>query len=253
MDSTADDTEEIQICGGTDERKGVVIKDRDLVATGKGKKKTELGRSIEVEPTSAIRFVSLPTAQASCSLVICQRWLPRCHVYSRIPGCWSFLSARLKEGQWMPALDARSGMCGPPYEALWHPPGSQGSWESRKYRMGRNSERLPSSLPAMGLQRSSCGQLEQALAVDGQARGRPVAFHRSFCPAMPLAGLAPAPEAGALGAPRCPARKRPCLAAASNVLCSRPPNFSLPLLSSRYSWHASVQTVNASEPGTVGA
>ena len=153
----------------------------------------------------------------------------------------------------MPALDARSGMCGPPYEALWHPPGSQGSWESRKYRMGRNSERLPSSLPAMGLQRSSCGQLEQALAVDGQARGRPVAFHRSFCPAMPLAGLAPAPEAGALGAPRCPARKRPCLAAASNVLCSRPPNFSLPLLSSRYSWHASVQTVNASEPGTVGA
>lgn len=37
MDSTAGDKEEVQICGSTDKHNGVVIKDQDLVAIGKGK------------------------------------------------------------------------------------------------------------------------------------------------------------------------------------------------------------------------
>lgn len=50
----------------------------------------------------------------------------------------------------MPAADACSGMCGPPQEACWHPPASQGSWESR-HRMGRSSVRLPCPLPCNGI------------------------------------------------------------------------------------------------------
>lgn len=51
----------------------------------------------------------------------------------------------------MPAADAYSGMCGLPQEARWHPPASQGSWESRSHRMGRSSVRLPCPLPCNGI------------------------------------------------------------------------------------------------------
>lgn len=40
-------------------------------------------------------------------------------------------SCQAEGGTVMPSLDAHSGMCGPPSEALRRPPGSQGSWESR--------------------------------------------------------------------------------------------------------------------------
>lgn len=176
MDSTAGEREGTEIYGRMSRRGG--IKGQDLVATGKGGKHPGLGRSIEVEPTSAIRFVSLPAARASCSLVVRPSRLPRCHVCSRIPGCWSLLSARLREGQWMPALDACSGTCDPPYEARWHPPASRGSWESRKHRMGRNSERPSCPLLAGGLRRGSCRRWEPELASDGQARGRPGVTHQ---------------------------------------------------------------------------
>lgn len=150
-------------------------------------------------------------------------------MYSRIPGCWLFLSARLREGQWMPALEAHSGMCGPPYETLWQPPGSQGSWESRKARRGRNSQRLPFSLFAMGLQRSSCRRLEQELATDGQAEGRPgallnfpVSIHCLFYLAMPLAGCPPAQEAGALRRRGAYPGISPASAAPSDLACFLP-------------------------------
>lgn len=73
-------------------------------------------------------------------------------------------------------------MCGPPYEALWHPPGHQGSWESKRIRLGRTSERLPFSLLAMGLQRSRGRRLEQQLATDSQAKGILVASLTYQCP-----------------------------------------------------------------------
>lgn len=142
----------------------------------------------------------------------------------------------------MPALDAHSGMCGPPYEALWHPPGSQSSWELRKYRMRRNLERLPSSLPVMGLQRSSGRQLEQELIIDGQARGRPVAVHRSLC--LDNAPGRNCPSSGSGGSRGTTAYTQEVALPLQPLItwfASHPPNFSLPFLSSCYSWHASLQ------------
>lgn len=40
-------------------------------------------------------------------------------------------TARLREGAWWPALEVHTGVCGLPYEALWHLAGSQPSGESR--------------------------------------------------------------------------------------------------------------------------
>lgn len=70
VDGRADDAESPSSLGDK-QIQGSGIKSEDLVATGKREREAALGRSIGVETNDAIRFVSLPTAPASCLLVIC--------------------------------------------------------------------------------------------------------------------------------------------------------------------------------------
>lgn len=92
------------------------------MATGR-EEQTGPGRSTEVSTSSSIRACHFPQPRQAvgCHLSEGRAKMPRAFQEPR----GLVLAARPRAGQWMPALDAHSGVCGPPYEALWHAPRSQ--------------------------------------------------------------------------------------------------------------------------------